>query len=173
MEESRLLYCISCGKYVNIGIIQNFSGRKYYIFSMCSTPVPFVFRAGFALYQRSHFQGSVVASHVVFVLALCNSIQGGEYNNPMWIIVADAGATVNGINTLSLPFSRFVCCNTPPSSLGNRLSMLLFFCNLPPASARILTSGCWRRLGGCVRSLLTYTPNGCILMGRGDSNGHS
>ena len=55
MEESRLLYCISCGKYVNISIIQNFSGHKYYIFSMCSTPVPFVFRTGFALYQRSHF----------------------------------------------------------------------------------------------------------------------
>ena len=26
---------------------------------------------------------------------------------------------------------------------------------------------------GCVRSLLTYTLNGCIMMGRGDSNGYS
>ena len=58
---------ISCGKYVNIGIIQNFSRRKYYIFSMCSTPVPLEFRAGFALYQRSHLHAAPEVSILVSV----------------------------------------------------------------------------------------------------------
>ena len=77
LDESRLLYCISFGKNVNISIIQNFSGHKYYIFSMCSTPVPFVFRTGFALYQRSHFhKGSVAETLPLFrdVFANCKAL---------------------------------------------------------------------------------------------------